>query len=67
MATIRKKLKYPTDMTDEEWSVTEPMLPATPKRGRPRTTDLREVVKANRYLVRTDGPTTIRPAAPSLP
>lgn len=54
MAEIRKKLKrYPTDMTDEEWSVIEPLLPRPSARGRPRKTDLREVVNALRYLVRT--------------
>jgi putative transposase len=54
MAQIRKKLKrYPTDMTDEEWSVIEPLLPAPARKGRPRKTNLREVVNAIRYLVRT--------------
>lgn len=54
MANIRKKLKrYPTDMTDEEWSVIAPLFPPPSKRGRPRKTDLREVVNAIRYLVRT--------------
>ena len=54
MAKIRNKLKrYPTDMTDEEWSVIAPALPQPAKRGRPRKTDLREVVNAIRYLVRT--------------
>src|SRR6266704_2727739 len=54
MAEIRKKLKrYPTDMTEEEWSVIAPLLPPPAKRGRPRKTNLREVVNAIRYLVRT--------------
>jgi len=54
MAKIRKKLKrYPTDLTDEEWSVIAPLFPEPGKRGRPRKTDLREVVNAIRYLVRT--------------
>ena len=54
MAEIRKKLKrYPTDMTTEEWSVIAPLLPPPAKRGRPRKTNLREVVNAIRYLVRT--------------
>ena len=54
VAKIRKKLKrYPTDLTDEEWSVIAPLLPQRSKKGRPRTTDLREVVNAIRYLVRT--------------
>lgn len=54
LAKIRKKLKrYPTDMTDEEWSVIAPLFPPPKSRGRPRKTDLREVVNAIRYLVRT--------------
>jgi putative transposase len=54
LAKIRKKLKrYPTDMTDEEWSVIASLFPPPGKRGRPRKTDLREVVNAIRYLVRT--------------
>jgi transposase len=54
MAEIRKTLKrYPTDMTDKEWSVIAPLLPAPARKGRPRKTDLREVVNAIRYLVRT--------------
>jgi putative transposase len=54
MAEIRKKLKrYPTDMTEEDWWVIAPLLPQPAKRGRPRKTDLREVVNAIRYLVRT--------------
>ena len=54
MVTIRKKLKrYPTDLTDEEWSVIAPLMPASGKRGRKRKTDLREVVNALRYLVRS--------------
>jgi putative transposase len=55
MAKIRKKLKrYPTDLTDEEWSMIEPQMPPAARRGRPsRKIDLREVVNALRYLVRT--------------
>src|SRR5271163_3652965 len=54
MAKIRKKLKrYPTDLTEEEWSVIAPLFPRPKSRGRPRKTDLREVVNAIRYLVRT--------------
>jgi transposase len=49
MAEIRKKLKrYPTDLTDEEWSLIAPLLLAPARKGRPRKTDLREVVNAIR-------------------
>lgn len=54
LAKIRKKLKrYPTDMTDEEWTVITPLFPPPGKRGWPCKTDLHEVVNAIRYLLRT--------------
>lgn len=47
MAAIRKKVKrYPTDLTDEEWALIEPLMPPAGRRGRPRKIDLREVVNA---------------------
>jgi putative transposase len=54
MARIAKKTKrYPSDLTDEEWSAVEPFLPGVSGTGRPRRTDLREVLNAIRYLVRS--------------
>ena len=54
VAKIEKKLKrYPTDLTDEEWLLIEPLLPAPAKRGRRRSVALREVMNAIRYVVRT--------------
>ncbi|CAA7626700.1 hypothetical protein MTBSS4_680003 [Magnetospirillum sp. SS-4] len=54
MAAIEKKTKrYPSDLTDEEWGTLEPLLPQPSGRGRKRTTDLREVVNALRYMVRS--------------
>src|SRR6266571_3480090 len=54
MAAIERKTKrYPTDLTDEEWARVEPLLPRRSKRGRPREVDLREIMNAIRYLVRT--------------
>lgn len=54
MAEIERKTKrYPTDLTDEEWARIAPFLPQPNPAGRPRETDLREVLNAIRYLVRT--------------
>ena len=54
MAAIERKTKrYPTDLTDEEWANIEPLLPRRSPRGRPRAVDLREIMNAIRYLVRT--------------
>ena len=43
---------YPSDITDEQWALIEPQIPVYPG-GRPRTTDLRDVVDAILYLLRT--------------
>ena len=43
---------YPSDVSDAQWALVEPHLPVYPG-GRPRTTDLRDVVDAILYLLRT--------------
>ena len=43
---------YPSDLTDAQWPMIEPHLPVYPG-GRPRTTDLRDVVDAIFYILRT--------------
>jgi|SRR5271155_576068 len=48
-----ERIPYPTDVTDEQWKLIEPFLPPSKPGGRARTTDLREVVNALLYLVRT--------------
>lgn len=54
MAEISRKTKrYPSDLTDEEWEQIGPLMPKPRQRGRPREVDLREVLNALRYLVRS--------------
>jgi putative transposase len=54
MARIEKKTKrYPSDLTDEEWAAIAPFLPQPQRTGRQRRTDLREVLNAIRYMVRS--------------
>jgi transposase len=43
---------YPSDVTDEQWSLIEPHIPVYPG-GRPRETDMRDVLDAILYLLRT--------------
>jgi len=45
-----KRQRYPTDITDAQWAVLEPEIPAPRPGGRPRQTDMREVVNAIFYL-----------------
>ena len=49
----RKGLRYASDLTEAEWGVIGPLLPPCKRLGRPRTTDLREVVNAILYMART--------------
>jgi putative transposase len=44
---------YPTDLTDGQWKLIEPILPSAKPGGRPRKTNLREVLNALFYLVRS--------------
>ncbi|OAO00802.1 transposase [Sphingomonadales bacterium EhC05] len=46
----REGLRYPSDMTDREWRLTAPFIPSAKSGGRPRTTDMREVVNALLYI-----------------
>lgn len=48
---MRRKT-YTSDVTDGEWALITPLIPAAKPGGRPRTTDLREVVNALFYLLR---------------
>jgi len=40
----RRKLRYPSDLTDEEWAYVEPLIAPAKRGGRKRTVDVREVV-----------------------
>jgi putative transposase len=42
---------YPTDLTDKEWAIIEPLLPTPKSKGRNRSTDLRQVINAILYLL----------------
>jgi len=43
---------YPSDVTDEQWALIEPHIPVYPG-GRPRKTDVRDVLDAVLYILRT--------------
>nr|WP_272209881.1 IS5 family transposase [Marinicella sp. W31]MDC2875715.1 IS5 family transposase [Marinicella sp. W31] len=46
----RDRLRYPTDLTDREWAVIAPLIPLAKPGGRPRKTNMREVVNAILYI-----------------
>ena len=45
--------RYPTDLSNAEWSLLEPHLPAPKRRGRPRVHCPREVLNAVFYVLKT--------------
>src|SRR5271166_2064852 len=48
-----ERTPYHTDVTDEQWSILEPLLPPPSPRGRPRKVNLREVANALFYVNRS--------------
>lgn len=51
--TKAKRKPYPSDLTDAQWAILEPLLPPPRRRGHPRTVDLREVMNALLYMARS--------------
>jgi transposase len=49
----RSKLRYPSDLTDEEWWLVGPLIPAAKRGGNKRTIDVREVVNGIMYILST--------------
>ncbi len=58
----RKTDRYQSDLTDEEWRVIEPHLPAATGTGRPRTWSMREVVNGIFYVMRAGCPWRLLPS-----
>ena len=50
-----KREPYPSDVSDEEWAILEPLIPPAKPGGKPRTTDMREVVNAIFYVNKSGG------------
>lgn len=49
----RKGLRYPSDLTDEEWGHVEPVIPPAKRGGRRREVDVREVLNGIMYVLST--------------
>ena len=44
---------YPSDLTDTQWAILEPLVPASKHGGRPRAVDIREIINTILYLNRS--------------
>src|SRR3984893_18281109 len=49
----RDKLRYPSDLTGEEWAHIAPLIPPAKHGGRKRKVDVREVVNEIMYVLST--------------
>jgi transposase len=49
----RSKLRYPSDLTNEEWDLVEPLIPPGRSGGGKRTVIMREVVNGLMYILST--------------
>ena len=47
----RGRLRYPSDLTDDEWNLVEPLIPPGKRGGDKRTVNLREVVNGLMYII----------------
>ena len=52
-AADRGGLRYPSDLTDAEWALIEPMIPPARHGGRKRSINIREVLNAIFYVLWT--------------
>ena len=48
-----KRKPYPSDLKDAEWQILEPLIPPAKLGGRPRKVNIREVINAIFYLIRS--------------
>ena len=51
--TNMKRKPYPTDLNNAEWQIVEPLIPPAKFGGRPREVDIREIVNAIFYWLRS--------------
>jgi transposase len=50
---VRRGLRYPSDLTNDEWALVEPMIPPAKRGGRRREVNVREVLNAIFYVLST--------------
>lgn len=49
----RSRLRYPSDVTDEEWTLIAPLIPPAKRGGNKRTVNLRAIVNGLMYILST--------------
>ena len=49
----RKRRVYSSDVTEEEWAILEPFIPAAKEGGRPQEIERREILNGILYVLRS--------------
>ncbi len=49
----RSKLRYPSDLTDDEWAIIAPLIPPAKRGGNKRTVNVRDIVNGLMYILST--------------
>ena len=50
--SVKSRRSYPTDLSDEEWAILQPLVPEAKLGGRPRAHHTRELLDAIFYVLR---------------
>jgi hypothetical protein len=50
--SVKSRRSYPTDLSDEEWAILQPLVPEAKPGGRPRAHHTRESLEAIFYVLR---------------
>jgi transposase len=50
---VEERTRYPSDLSDAEWRLIEPLVPAAKRGGRPARWSRREILNGILYVVRT--------------
>ena len=58
---FKERRSYPSDVTDQEWAILEPLIPAAKPGGRPQEIERREIVNGNLYVLRSGCPWRMLP------
>lgn len=59
--TEQRRKRYPSDITDAQWEILEPLIPQPSQEGRPATVERREILNAILYVLRSGCPWRLIP------
>ena len=51
LGVMTQRKPYPTDLTDQQWQVLAPLIPAPKPNGRPRSVEIRGIINAIFYIL----------------